>query len=91
MLLTCRKLVFGINSFHRTFGLTQRAIDAFVRINHQEVRPFVETIHGTNLDAIRQFALDTGFGDNERHAGYLKFRSAYAMRSRRTNQGKIGA
>ena len=69
MLLPGRQLIFGKNGLHRTFGLAKRAIDAFVRIDHQKIRPFVETIHGTNLDAVCQFTLDTGFGDDECHVG----------------------
>jgi hypothetical protein len=75
MFLAGRKLVFRVDGLDGTFGLTQRAIDALVRVDNKKIRAFVKTIHGTNLNAIGEFALDTGFGDHERHAGYLMFRS----------------
>jgi hypothetical protein len=44
-------------------------IDAFVRLDSENVVPLVETIDGTDLHAVGVFALDAGFGDDKRHLG----------------------
>ena len=54
--------------------LASAAIDALVGIDHEEVRPFVEAIHWAYFDAVRQFAFDTGFCDNECHGVTLCWR-----------------
>jgi hypothetical protein len=48
-----------LDRFNWTFGLAHPAIDAFIRMDDEHVLALVETIHGTNLDTIHQFALDT--------------------------------
>jgi len=91
VLLPFRQLVFGVNSLYRALRLAQCTVDTLVGIDHEKVRAFVEAVHGANLDAVGQFALNTGFCNNECHAGNLNFRSAYAMRSRAANQAVIYA
>src|SRR5262245_29423133 len=44
LFLTGRQLFFGKNRFHRTLGLAQRAVDALVRIDGEEIRSFVEAV-----------------------------------------------
>jgi hypothetical protein len=76
MFLAGRQFVFRVNSFDRTFGLAQCAVDTLFGIDNKKIRAFVEAVHGADLDAVGQFALDAGFGDDKSHAGYLAFRTA---------------
>ena len=46
----------GKNRFGRSLGLAHTAIDALARIDHQHILALVETIHGTDLDAVGVFA-----------------------------------
>ena len=80
MLLTGRQFVLGEYRLNRTLRLAQRAVDAFVGIDHEEIGPFVKAIHRANLDAVGQFALDAGFCNHECHAVSLSpERVRYAM------------
>jgi len=60
-------IVFGKNGFCRTFRNAQGAIDALLRVDHQEVRTLVETVDGTNINAVREFAFDTVLSNNVSH------------------------
>src|SRR5579859_5548141 len=57
----------GEDRFRRAFRLAHAAIDAFVRIDDQEVLAFVETVDRAHLNAIHVFALDAVFGDHVCH------------------------
>src|SRR5690606_18261991 len=70
-LLVFRYLVFGEDRLGGAFRLAQRAVDALVRVDDQEVRAFVETVHRTDFYAIGVFALDAVVGDDEGHFYYL--------------------
>ena len=61
------QIVLGENSFGGTFGDAQCAVDTFVGIDHQEIRAFAETIHGTDIHAIRVFTFDARFRNNVSH------------------------
>lgn len=50
-----------------TFCDTDRTVDALVWMNHNEVRPFEEAIHGTDSDTVCVFTLDTCLGNDEGH------------------------
>ncbi len=67
MLLAFWNFVLRIDCLDRAFRLAQGAVDTLIGIDDEKIRPFVETVHGADLDAIGQFALDAGFGDDERH------------------------
>ena len=67
LFLTGRNLVFGNDGIDRAFRLAQRAIDAFLRIDHEHVRALVEAIHGADFHAVHQFALDAAFQYQEGH------------------------
>ena len=67
MFLSFRKVIFRENRFGRTLGFTQRAIDTFFRVNHQEVRAFVKAVYGADFYTIRVFALDAVFDNNKSH------------------------
>jgi RNA polymerase sigma-32 factor len=52
----------------RAFRLADPAIDAFVRVDDEHVLALVEAVHGANLHAIHQLALDAAFVDDVRGA-----------------------
>jgi hypothetical protein len=58
-----------LDRFSRAFGLTDAAVDAFIRVDDQHVLAFIETVDGTDFDAVHVFALDAVFGDNIGHSG----------------------
>ena len=53
------ELCIGNDGLDRALRFAVAAIDTLVRVDHQHVLPLVEIIHGANLDAVHQFALDT--------------------------------
>src|SRR2546421_2760576 len=66
-LLRIRNVVLGEDRFHRAFGNTQRAVDAFVRIDYEHVRTFAEAVDRADVDAVGVLALDAAFGDDVSH------------------------
>jgi hypothetical protein len=64
LLLVGRDIVLGKNRLDRTLGDAQRAVDAFVRIDNQEIGPLTETVDRTDVDAIGVLAADAGLGDD---------------------------
>ena len=60
-------LVLGVDRLGRAFRDAQGAVDALVRIEDEEIRPFGETVHRADLDAVRVFALDAVLGDDVGH------------------------
>src|SRR5690606_9518426 len=67
VLLPGGHVVLGVDRVDRALGFAQGAIDALVRIDHQEVRALVETVDRAHLDAVGVLALDAVFGDDEGH------------------------
>src|SRR5690606_721575 len=65
--LVLRDVFFGEDGVGGAFGHTDGAVDAFLGVDDQEVRPLAETIHGTDIDAVGVLALDTVFGDDVGH------------------------
>src|SRR3990172_1589449 len=64
-------VVLGVDRLDRAFGDAQRAIDALVGIDHQDVRPLAEAVHGADIAAIGGLALEAGVGDDVGHgAGF---------------------
>jgi hypothetical protein len=55
------------DGLRRTFRHAQVAVDALLRVDHQEIRAFVKAIHRADFDAIGVLALDAVFGDNVSH------------------------
>ena len=72
-LILIRKVVFGLYRVHGALRFAKRAVDAFIRVDDQHVRPLVETIDGAHFNAISVLALDARFGYYERH-GIVKGR-----------------
>src|SRR5690348_6609287 len=66
-LLIVRHVVFGKDRLDGTFGDAQRAVDALVGIDDQEVRPFAKAIDGTDVHAVGVLATDTALGDDVGH------------------------
>src|SRR4029453_6688736 len=62
-----RDVVLREDRLHRALGHAQRAVDALIRIDDQEVRPFAEAIDRADVDAVGILAADAGFGDDVSH------------------------
>src|SRR5204862_2737146 len=56
-----------LDRVHRAFGLTDAAIDAFVRMNDEHVLALVETVYGAYFDAIHVFASNAAIVDDVGH------------------------
>ena len=67
MALVVRHVFFGINRIDRTLGNADRAVDALVGVNREEIGAFAEAIDGAYVHAIGVFALDAGFGNGMGH------------------------
>ena len=67
MFLSRRHIIFGEDRFSGALRDAERAINALFRIDDQKVWAFVETVDGTNLDAIGVFALDAVVSDDVGH------------------------
>jgi hypothetical protein len=61
-LLVGRHIVFGKDRLHGTFGDTQGAVDAFIRVDDQKIGPFTEAVDRTDVDAIGVFATNAALG-----------------------------
>src|SRR4029077_20010713 len=68
VLLSRGQLLLGEDRLDRAFGLAQRAVDALLRIDGEEVRSLVEAVDRANLDTIHVLALDAVFGDDKSHS-----------------------
>ena len=55
------------NRLNRAFCNAQRAIDTFIRVDHQKIWAFAETIDGANIHAVGMFALDAALGNDVSH------------------------
>ena len=66
-LLIVRNVVLRVNGFDRTFGNTERAIDAFIRIDNQKIGTFPKAIDRTDIDAVGILATNATLGDNVGH------------------------
>src|SRR5436190_4066886 len=66
-LLRIGYVVLGEDRFHRTLGYAQRAVDAFVRVDYQHVRPLAKAVDRADVDAVGVLALDAALGDDVSH------------------------
>src|SRR6185312_4633175 len=89
-LLACRHVVFGVNRVDRALRLAQGAVDALVRIDHQEIGAFVEGIDRTHLDTIGVLALDAIVDDNKGHGVNSAVRRVGGTYLRTTADGSRG-
>jgi hypothetical protein len=67
MLLALGHIILGKYGFRGTFRFTQGAVNAFIRVNHEEIGAFVEAVNGAYINAVRVFALDTVLYNNVSH------------------------
>jgi hypothetical protein len=65
------KARFGIGFYGicGAFWLANTAINALIGVDDQHVFTLVETVHGTDFNAVHVFALDAVFSDNVGHSG----------------------
>src|SRR3954454_24179678 len=61
-------VVLGEDRFHRTLGYAQRAVDAFVRVDDQHVRPLAKAVDRADVDAVGVLALDAALVAEVSHA-----------------------
>jgi hypothetical protein len=61
MALVLRQIILGKDRLYRAFRHTQGAIDTLIRIDHQKIRPFVETVHRADFHTVGIFTFDAGF------------------------------
>src|ERR1700687_5479087 len=61
------RLGVRLDRVDRAFRLADPAINAFVRVDDEHVLALVEAVHGANLHAIHQLALDAAFVDDVGH------------------------
>jgi hypothetical protein len=71
-LLSLGYVVLGHDGLGRALRFAQGAVDAFLGVDHQEVRAFVKTVHRADFDAVGVFALDAVVQDDIGH-GVLRF------------------
>ena len=62
-----RDVLLVVDRAHRAFGDADGAVDAFVRVDDEEVRALAKRIDGAHVDAVGVLAVDAGFGDDEGH------------------------
>src|SRR4051812_47587613 len=65
--LVGRGVFLGVDRVHRAFGDAHGAVDALVGVDHEEIGPFAEAVHGADVHAVGVLAADTGFGDDVGH------------------------
>jgi hypothetical protein len=66
-LLILRQFVFRVNSVHRALWLTQRTVDAFIRVYDEKVWAFIKTIYRAYLNAIGVLATNTVISNYKSH------------------------
>ena len=67
LLLVRRHVFFRLDRVHRALGHADGAVDAFVRVDGEEIRAFPETIDRAYIDAVGITTADARFGDNVGH------------------------
>jgi hypothetical protein len=73
MRLLRRDFFFPDDRADRTLRHAYRTVDAFIRIDDEEIGAFQKTLHRTNIHAIGVFALDAASGNNKCHCLLLPF------------------
>ena len=65
------EVILSLDGINRALGLTQGAINAFLRVDNQKVGTLVKAVDRANLYAVGVFALDAVFGNNKSHGESL--------------------
>ena len=66
--LVGRYILFRKNRVSGALWDTDSAINAFVRINHQKIRTFLEAINRANIHTVGEFAFDAVLCNNVSHS-----------------------
>src|SRR5574343_386122 len=66
-LLVAGYVFLGKDGIDRALGDAHRAVDALVRVDHEEVRPLTEAVDGADVAAVGVLAADARFGDDVGH------------------------
>ncbi|CAG9241758.1 hypothetical protein PCAR4_110013 [Paraburkholderia caribensis] len=88
VLLVAGHVFFRVDGVHRAFRNAHRAVDAFIRVDREEVGTFAKAVHRAHIDAVGIAALDAAFGHNVSHSGnsckrYLLGNGGMARRQKR--------
>ena len=67
LLLVRRDVFLGIDRIDRAFCNAHGAVNAFIRVDREEIRAFAEAIYRAYINAVRITAADAGFGHNVGH------------------------
>src|SRR3546814_13755825 len=67
VLLAARDIALWIDRAYRAFGHAQGAVDAAFRVDDEEIRALVETVHRAHFDAVGVLAVDAVYGDDVGH------------------------
>ena len=67
--LVFRQIFFGVDGIDRTFWDTNRAVDALIGVDDQEIGAFTKTVNWANVYTVSVFALDAGLGNYVCHGG----------------------
>src|SRR5437867_12365707 len=62
-----RQRVLREDRLDRTLRLACPAIDALLRVDHEDAVGLVDAVHGTDIHAGQVLDVDTGLGDDVRH------------------------
>jgi hypothetical protein len=74
--LAFRYVIFGEDGFGRAFRFAQSAVNAFLRIDDQEIRTFVEAVDGADIHAVGILAFDTVLYNNVSHDNFVSVQRA---------------
>src|SRR5215203_2607976 len=63
--------VLGKDRLDGTFGLAGAAVDALLRVDHEDALGLVDAVDGADVDARFVLDVDAGLADDVRHCGLL--------------------
>ncbi|SPJ16717.1 hypothetical protein SBBP2_200002 [Burkholderiales bacterium] len=66
-LLICRNILLGVDRVDGAFGYANRAIDALIWVDNEEIRPLAKAIDGADIDAIGVLAANARFRNDVGH------------------------
>jgi hypothetical protein len=72
--LVCWQVFFGIDGIDGALRNANRAIDALIRVNGEEIGAFAEAVYGADVHTVGVFAADTGFRNNVGHDSLLRLK-----------------
>jgi hypothetical protein len=72
--LVCWQVFFSIDGIDGALRNANRAIDALIRVNGEEIGAFAEAVYGADVHTVGVFAADTGFRNNVGHDSLLRLK-----------------